>query len=169
MKQKITMLALLLVTAMSMSAQRFNGNWKGRVVDDEKNNTVEVFFGADQTLKAIVTISQEEEGVTVKFILDMVGRYESDGTNFTFYINRERSTSSYDISELINTMRAYGTPEEKIADLQQQIDTMVGSMVKQLLDEIPDDLQLLIEENTGDKMIVKSTNGDTTIELFLVQ
>ena len=169
MKQKLIFLALMLITTLSISAQRFSGQWAGRIVDDEQPNTLEVSFEPNQELKARITITQVEENITCKFFLNIIGSYETDGTHFAFYIDRNRSNTDYDAKELIEYMKSQNATDDQITEIITIFDTTFKKEGIKILNEIPDNLQLLVTEHTNTTLVVKNADDNTTIELFPIE
>lgn len=163
MKRTLTLLSLMLITAVSMMAQSLNGTWKSMQQDDEGQtiNLYMTFASANSLEFKVSAVIDDPEVGSFTIVANMKGTYKRTGNRLTLNVEPKSSTVkmenvnwSPDVKKAINT-----SPEVKTAFdamLKEQLENAKGEMTK----EVPFGEEMSIKSLTANKLILHSDIDD---------
>lgn len=161
MKKRVTLLALMLVAVMSISAQSLIGTWKTAPTKDKDGDITSWCFifgqGTQFTLKMTMETSDKEVGDIV-FGLTMPGTYKKSGNSVSIKVDPNKSKGKIEKMNFTGEMATLvnESPEMKktVMDmLQKQVDT---ELTKSFADQLPFDGDLEIIKLTSTQLDLKS-------------
>ena len=164
MKRQITLLALMFMAVMSISAQALEGTWKTATETDEDGDKSTIFFTFEQggklTWRILMAASDNETG---NFEMSMIipGSYVRNGNRLTLKVIPKKATCKVEHVEFIGEYKQLAKdPQMKAKVLDMLQDAMSKEMKKEFAKENPFDGDVTISKLTDTELTLKEDDED---------